>query len=107
MAEEGQTISLVDLYLAYRKAKAEAFYENTHFNALAYVEYERHLERNLVRLHTRLVDPEAGWARDISCLGSFVYLPKSVDTFASSGIGRPKYRAINPFEEWKKQFHER
>jgi hypothetical protein len=38
--------SLADLYLAYRKAKAEAFYENTHFHALAFSRYEQHLDKN-------------------------------------------------------------
>lgn len=44
-------ISLGDLYVAYRKAKVEAYYENTHFQALAFTEYEQNLHRNLERLH--------------------------------------------------------
>lgn len=39
----GAFISLGDLYVAYRKAKVEAYYENTHFHALAFTEYEQNL----------------------------------------------------------------
>ena len=34
--------SLGDLYVAYRNAKVEAYYENTHVHALAFTEYEQH-----------------------------------------------------------------
>ena len=43
-------VSLGDLYIAYRKAKVEAYYENTHVQALAFTEYEQDLAQNLARL---------------------------------------------------------
>lgn len=40
-------VTVGDLYVAYRKAKADAYYEISHFHALAYTEYEQNLQGNL------------------------------------------------------------
>lgn len=38
-------ISLADVYLAYRKAKAEAFYDSFYPNAIAFSEFEKTLRQ--------------------------------------------------------------
>ena len=47
-------ITLADLFRAYRKAKVDAFYESSHFHAIAYARYEKSLHSNLKRLLARL-----------------------------------------------------
>lgn len=99
-------ISLGDLYLAYRKAKSDAYYENTHFHALAYVRYERHLDLNLRRLRTRLRHED--WSSDTTFLGGYVYAPKSVansdDPIEDGGLF---YRFLDPLEEWHRRARKR
>ena len=97
-------ISISDLYLAYRKAKAESFYDSTHPCALAFAEYEQKLELNLKHLLNIINATNPVWMDDISFLGGFSYVPKSVDE--SSWIDKDSihYRAIDPIEEWNSRF---
>lgn len=99
-------ISLSDLYIAYRKAKAEAFYENTHFHALAFTRYEESLDSNLRALEARLSEREATWALDASWLGGYVYAPKSVELPELSDTDRIFYRFLDPVEDWQRQWEE-
>lgn len=98
-------INIEDLYLAYRKAKAEAFFDNMHPCALAFTEYEKHLERNLDNLFHRLTAPGANWFSDCNFIGDYIYIPKSLDLSmwetASDDI---YYRAINPLDDWEQRF---
>ena len=97
-------ISLGDLYVAYRKAKVEAYYENTHFQALAFTEYEQHLHRNLTRLHQILLDAESSWASDLSFIGGYSYLPKSIDCTAWDDGTEGHFRALDPISDWSRRF---
>src|SRR5688572_7435695 len=92
--------TIADLYLAYRKAKAESFYENTHFHALAFATYELDLERNLRRLLSRLATSPASWTSDAKWLGGFTYLPKSVSMPNVDAQERVFYRFLDPVEDW-------
>jgi len=103
MGRSDEFCSLADLYLAYRKAKPEAFFERTHFNALAYADYEQHLHRNLKRLHATLNQTAGAWSSNAAFVGGFVYAPKSVDD-SSGASGDPQLRAINPLEDWHNRF---
>src|ERR1700761_1260409 len=49
-----------DITLAYRKAKADAFFENGHLNLYNFAIFERNLEENLSNTRQRLLnwDPE-------------------------------------------------
>jgi hypothetical protein len=102
--KDNRYISLSDLYLAYRKAKAEAFYETTHFHALAFSEYETNLDRNLRALSAVLHDPRASWTTDASWLGGYAYAPKSVDLPQVNETERIFYRFLDPVEDWERQF---
>jgi hypothetical protein len=47
-------VFLADLFVAYRKAKADAFFERTHPKALPFTHYEQSIEKNLRQLHRKL-----------------------------------------------------
>ena len=104
MADSTDFVTLADLYLAYRKAKVEAFHENTHFSALAFSQYERRLQSNLRRLRDRLTQSSPRWMRDPASLGGYMYAPKSIDDFPNGHSSGPQLRAINPAEEWRNTF---
>ncbi|SES65351.1 hypothetical protein SAMN05216412_101107 [Nitrosospira multiformis] len=102
----GAFISLGDLYVAYRKAKVEAYYENTHFHALAFTEYEQDLHENLTRLHQSLLKPGFAWAFDLAFIGDFAYLPKSIDSSVWESQADGHFRALDPLSDWEQRFHE-
>jgi hypothetical protein len=104
MADSAGFATLADLYLAYRKAKVEAFHENTHFSALAFSQYERQLQSNLRKLRDRLNQDSPRWMRDAASLGGYMYAPKSIDDFPNGQSSGPQLRAINPAEEWRNSF---
>lgn len=102
----GAFISLGDLYVAYRKAKVEAYYENTHFHALAFTEYEQKLHENLIHLHQTLLAPGFAWASDLSFIGDFAYLPKSIDSSIWDTEADGHFRALDPMSDWEQRFDE-
>lgn len=97
-------VALVDLYIAYRKAKVEAYYENTHVQALAFTEYEQNLEQNLARLHKALLEDKEAWSSDIRSLGSYAYLPKSINANAWGGQDEGHFSSLDPIADWKHRF---
>lgn len=105
-ATRAQMFSLGNLYVAYRKAKAEAFYENTHFHALAFTKYEQDLDKNLRQLQARLTQKVQDWPSDVSFLGDHAYLPKSVDCSAWDVNNEGHFRALDPGLDWQHRFSE-
>lgn len=73
------SFELADLYIAYRKAKADLFYERDHVGILDFVEYEWHLDDNLNRLHQRLISQSSNWFEDPSLVGGYSYIPKKIE----------------------------
>ncbi|MCX7292059.1 RNA-directed DNA polymerase [Janthinobacterium sp.] len=98
--------SLGNLYVAYKKAKAEAFYENTHFHALAFTRYEQALDANLRKLRRRLIAPMPDWPTDLAFLGDYAYLPKSVDCSSWDSDNDGHFRALDPRQDWQHRFNE-
>jgi hypothetical protein len=73
--ESARKFALSELYRAYRKAKADAFYESSHFHALAFSRYERNLHVNLrALLKTLNSDVEL----PVSFVGEVAFFPKSI-----------------------------
>lgn len=105
-ATYAQMFSLGNLYVAYRKAKAEAFYENTHFHALAFTKYEQDLDKNLRQLQVRLTRKVQDWPADLAFLGDHAYLPKSVDCSAWDVNSEGHFRALDPGLDWQHRFNE-
>jgi hypothetical protein len=101
-------ITLGDLYVAYRKAKVEAFYENTHFHALAFTAYEQDLDANLRRLLSIVRDTSQPWL-DHKLLGDYAYLPKSIDCgdWDKESEADGHFRAIDPLRDWEQRFDEK
>lgn len=103
---KSQKFSLEILYAAYRKAKAEAFYESTHFHALAFTKYEQSLDKNLRNLRNRLISRKPDWHTDSIFIGDFAYLPKSVDCKNWESNGDGHFRALDPQRDWQHRFNE-
>jgi len=79
------TVSLIDLGLAYRKAKVDLYY-STNPSLFAIADYEEELTANLTRLQSKLNSKSRAWVRTEKFLGDWTVAPKG----------------INPAEESKK-----
>lgn len=99
-----EAFSLSNLYLAYRKAKAEAFHENTHFHALEFTKYEQNLHRNLKAVRQRLLASSSDWTTDLPFIGDYAYLPKSIDCSAWESKADGHFRALDPRSDWERRF---
>lgn len=97
-------ISLADVYVAYRKAKSEAYYENTHVHAIAFTEYEQNLEENLRSLHAALTRSKPIWHLDLPFLGDYAYVPKSLDDSIWKDNTSGHFRAVDPIQDWTARF---
>ena len=73
------SITIEDLLVAYRKAKADCFFENTFPVAIKFAEYEQDLLANLNSLLRRLKS-DAGFQGNEELLGDFRLLPKKLST---------------------------
>ncbi|MGL4229774.1 MAG: RNA-directed DNA polymerase [Casimicrobium sp.] len=103
-ASKSKIFALSNLYVAYRKAKAEAFYESTHYHAVAFTEYEQELDTNLKKLRARLVDPESDWYNDGTFIGDYAYLPKAIDTSAWDDNEDGHFRTLDPSRDWLQRY---
>ncbi len=97
-------ISLADIYVAYRKAKSDAFYDGLHPNELAFTKYENNLKKNLNNLFKSINSNKPIWHTDIETIGSFLYVPKSIDQSTWSDNTSIHYRAIDPIADWNQRF---
>src|SRR6266498_3223475 len=97
-------ITLPDLYLAYRKAKAEAFFAKTQQSALAFTDFEQSLDTNLSQLLKSIRSRTALWYEDITIIGEYFYIPKSIDLSDWDEHDSTHYRAIDPFVDWNNRF---
>ncbi|WP_427852168.1 RNA-directed DNA polymerase [Stenotrophomonas acidaminiphila] len=93
-------VELSDLYLAYKKAKSDAFFEAIHFDALAFSRYEEGLHKNLVRLLKGL--KSGSWWRDPARIGGHLFAPKGI-AFPSSWTkcGAGHFSSLDPCEDWR------
>lgn len=73
------SLTIEDLLVAYRKAKADCFFENTFPTAIKFAEYEQDLLVNLNDLLRRLKS-NSGFEGDEDLLGDFRLLPKKLST---------------------------
>jgi len=99
-------ITLGDLYLAYRKAKVEAFYENTHFHAISFTAYEQNLDANLRNLLDIVYSENSTWMNP-ELLGDYAYLPKSIDSKDWENGSEGHFRALDPITDWEQKFNEK
>ena len=97
-------IKISDLYLAYKKAKADAFYDNLHPNALAYTEFEKDLRGNIFSLHEILNRPGSDWRNNLDFIGEHLYMPKSIDQSGWVKNQDIHYLDVDPVEDWENQY---
>lgn len=71
------SLTIEDLLVAYRKAKADCFFENTFPTAIKFAEYEQDLLTNLKQLLKQLKERK-GFHDDERLLGDFRLLPKKL-----------------------------
>ncbi|MCX4189468.1 hypothetical protein [Methylophaga sp. OBS3] len=72
-----EQLSVEDLIVAYRKAKADCFFENTFPSAIKFAEYEENLLENLNNLLASLRE-NSGFSSDAAFLGDFRLSPKKL-----------------------------
>lgn len=95
-------ITLRDVYVAYRKAKKEAFIDPNSAHGLKFVAYEENLAENLETLLSRLNSGK--WSDDISFIGTYTYIPKSIDSNDVNAANNSlvHFCATDPLEDWKR-----
>ncbi|MDP3126386.1 MAG: RNA-directed DNA polymerase [Thiobacillus sp.] len=93
-------ISLADLYVAYRKAKVDMYYERDHVTALAFCDYEERLDANLESLFETLNSPDPTWMRDLGFVGSFSYIPKALAPCPEHQPKQATFIHSTPDESW-------
>jgi len=99
-----QFISLSDIYLAYRKAKSEAFYDNLHPSAISYVEFEKNLQKNIESIYLLITTGTTKWWQSKDFIGGHLYVPKSLDDSPWSNIESAHFRSIDPNLDWEQRF---
>ncbi len=97
-------IELSDLYLAYKKAKSDAFFESVHFDALAFSQYEESLHKNLVKLQKGLASRT--WWRDASKAGGYLFAPKSLSKPDDAVVRQLHFSTLDPSEDWRNSYQD-
>ncbi|WP_093142207.1 RNA-directed DNA polymerase [Pseudoxanthomonas sp. GM95] len=87
-----------DLYLAYKKAKSDAFFESIHCDAIAYSRYEKKLHYNLKKLQSRL--KKGDWCTDGAWLGRYSYAPKSISMPDSWAASNRHFATADACKDW-------
>ena len=80
-------ITEADLGIAYRKMKADLFYESTSPHRQDLCDYEKNLPENLCRLYTQLHSGSFKWMLKSAFLGTWTTIPKSI---------KPEDKAVDP-----------
>ncbi|MFW9675412.1 RNA-directed DNA polymerase [Vibrio parahaemolyticus] len=99
-------ISLADMYLAYRKAKTEAFYDNFHPHAISFSVFESNIQENIEALHSKIISKGSNWWLDESFIGDYRYVPKSLNDSIWDDNLNVHYRSVDPIKDWRQRFKE-
>lgn len=73
------SLTIEDLLVAYRKAKADCFFENTFPTAIKFADYEQDLLDNLAHL-LKTLQGDSGFQNSDNLLGDYRLLPKKLST---------------------------
>jgi predicted amidohydrolase len=103
-SREGLRVTSAELVVAYRKAKADAYYERDHATAFAFNEYEQSLSIRLAALEERLNEANERWEADPAFVGTYSYIPKglspdSLPTLPPT-VKRASFIASDPRRQW-------
>ncbi|HBQ65425.1 RNA-directed DNA polymerase [Leclercia adecarboxylata] len=99
-------ITIKDIYLAYRKAKQEAFFDTFHSNPTAFAEFEHDLHQNLFEVYKELVESDSSWSKNNNFIGGFSYIPKSIDDSKWNKNESIHYRSVDPNVDWSQRYKE-
>jgi hypothetical protein len=102
MAAAEKYFSLGELLAAYRKAKAEAFYDTNCAHGLKFSAYEKKLIGNLRKLLDKLNTPESNWHNDAQFIGDATCIPKSISppTRKSGSSRKVHFQSSDQLEQW-------
>lgn len=89
-----------DLGLAYRRAKADLYYDDTHQKDFELCEYEENLRENLNQLQTRLSLPSLDWMTEPQFVGDWSVIPRHISD-ESKGKGRTRWFPSDPDKWWQ------
>lgn len=95
---DNEFISLSDLYVAYKKAKSDAFFESLHLDALAFSNYEKNINRNLAALLKVL--RTGSWVDDPKFNGGYLFAPKSLKRPSQWSTAHGHFSSLDPCEDW-------
>lgn len=106
--EGWDSLTIEDVLIAYRKAKADCFFENTFPTAIKFAEYEQDLLVNLKTLLKRLRS-DSGFESNDDLLGNCRLLPKKLSTEKRPGslenghvhFSRPERAVESLFKHYK------
>lgn len=73
------TISMQDIIIAYRKAKADAFYDHGHLTSLKFAQYEENLQSNLSAFDDKINRKETSWLEEEDFTGTYTFTLKKVE----------------------------
>ncbi|CAH6944963.1 Reverse transcriptase domain-containing protein [Vibrio chagasii] len=99
-------ITLADIYIAYRKAKSEAFYDNSAPTALDFAEFEQNIKENIEALFKEITESTCTWWETKNFIGDYYYVPKNLDDTAWNDDQQVHYRSVDPSVDWKLRFNE-
>ena len=95
-----QNLTLEDMVVAYRKAKADCFFENTFPTAIKFAEYEQDLLVNLNALLSSL-QSNNGFSDTVDYLGEFRLLPKKLSLKPKTDTGNGHVHFSSPERAFK------
>lgn len=72
-------ITIADIYIAYRKAKSEAFYDNSAPTSLDFAKFEQNIKENIENLFKQVTEDEFAWWEKKDFIGEHYYVPKNLD----------------------------
>lgn len=101
--EGWNSLTIEDLLIAYRKAKADCFFENTFPTAIKFAEYEQNLLGNLKQLLEQLQE-DSGFEKNEELLGDFRLLPKKLSTEKKGTTGNGHVHFSKPERAVKSLF---
>ncbi|UJF19124.1 RNA-directed DNA polymerase [Vibrio sp. SS-MA-C1-2] len=97
-------ISLDDLYIAYRKAKQDSFYDKMNHDSIKYAIYEQALEKNLQSLFDRITNKDDNWWSDSKFIGKYLYVPKCIKLDKWGDISQSHFYTSSPMSDWENQY---
>lgn len=98
-AGDHECVSLLDLGMAYRKAKVDLFYA-THSSLQGIADYEENLLINLEELRKKLNDEDESWVAETDFLGNWSLIPKGI---ATSNEEQDNLVLSSPQHQWRQQ----